>query len=105
MALRIVITKHAAKRFRQRLGIDVTCKPKLADEIKAVQAIRVMQQHLILAKPPFIDVDEVRYFLDYSKTIDGDCICTIRTLFPENMAYPAWKRKLKKYLLQILNDW
>ena len=105
MALRIVITKHAAKRFRQRLGIDVTCKPKLVEETKAVQALRVMQQHLILTQPPFIDVDEVRYFLTYSKTIDGDCVCTIRTLFPGDMQCPAWKRKLKQYLLQILNDW
>jgi hypothetical protein len=104
MAL-IIVTDHAAKRFRQRKGIDIMNKPKRDLEARALQAVTLMKSHLFNDKPKHVDIEGDRYYLGFNRTVEGEEVCVIRTVLPDAATCSWLKRTFKNKLQRLLNDW
>lgn len=100
MAL-ILVTDHAAKRFKQRKGIDVL-KPR--KEVGPLVAVAAMKTELFKNKPSKVVIDGDTYVLSYSTSVEGEQVCTIHTIMTSDMksyAYASLKRRIKRWV----NDW
>ena len=100
MAL-IIVTEHAAKRFKQRKGINIL---QPLEQTKPLVAIAAMKEQLFKNKPHSVIIDGDKYGLSFSTSVEGTLVCTIHTVVTPDSVY-GLKQTIKRKLIKWLNDW